>query len=123
MTGKKHVAPRRTVARRVLLSYAIIMTAFAVSAGFGVMALRASAREASLMRDGYLPLALALRGLVANQDTWNTQLNHITTARNPADKRDWNASPSAAGERRGSSDRFALQFVKPARNTSPGPGS
>jgi len=43
--------------------------------------------------------------------------------RNPGDKRDWNASPGAAGERRGSSDRFALQFVKPARNTSPGPGS
>lgn len=43
--------------------------------------------------------------------------------RNPSDKRDWNASPSAAGERRGSSDRFALQFVKPARNTSPGSGS
>lgn len=42
--------------------------------------------------------------------------------RNPADKRDWNASPSAAGERRGTSDRFALQFVKPARNTSPGGG-
>jgi predicted methyltransferase len=36
--------------------------------------------------------------------------------RNPADKHDWNASPRTAGERRGTSDRFALQFVKPARN-------
>jgi len=43
--------------------------------------------------------------------------------RNPDDKRDWSASPSAAGERRGTSDRFALQFVKPARNFSPGSGS
>jgi predicted methyltransferase len=34
--------------------------------------------------------------------------------RNPADPRDWNDSPSAAGERRGTSDRFALAFVKPA---------
>ena len=42
--------------------------------------------------------------------------------RNPADKRDWNASPRTAGKRRGTSDRFALQFVKPARNFSPGPG-
>ena len=33
--------------------------------------------------------------------------------RNPADTRDWNASPEAAGERRGLSDRFALMFVKP----------
>jgi predicted methyltransferase len=32
--------------------------------------------------------------------------------RNPADKRDWNASPRAAEERRGTSDRFVLRFVK-----------
>lgn len=35
--------------------------------------------------------------------------------REPSDTRDWNASPSAAGERRGSSDRFVLVFTKPAR--------
>lgn len=34
-------------------------------------------------------------------------------SRNPADTRDWNASPVAAGEKRGTSDRFALMFVKP----------
>jgi predicted methyltransferase len=33
--------------------------------------------------------------------------------RNPQDARDWNSSPGAAGERRGTSDRFALRFVKP----------
>jgi predicted methyltransferase len=33
--------------------------------------------------------------------------------RNPADARDWNASPRAAAERRGTSDRFVLRFVKP----------
>jgi predicted methyltransferase len=33
--------------------------------------------------------------------------------RNPADKRDWNSSPKAAGARRGTSDRFVLRFVKP----------
>ena len=33
--------------------------------------------------------------------------------RNPADARDWNDSPMAAAERRGTSDRFALLFVKP----------
>jgi predicted methyltransferase len=32
--------------------------------------------------------------------------------RNPRDPRDWNVSPSAAGERRGSGDRFMLIFVK-----------
>ena len=35
--------------------------------------------------------------------------------RNPADARDWNASPKAAAEakKRGTSDRFVLRFVKP----------
>ncbi len=33
--------------------------------------------------------------------------------RNPKDTRDWNDSGRAAGERRGTSDRFVLKFVKP----------
>lgn len=33
--------------------------------------------------------------------------------RNPSDRRDWNDSPRAAGDRRGTSDRFVLRFVKP----------
>jgi predicted methyltransferase len=33
--------------------------------------------------------------------------------RNPSDARDWNAAPNEAGARRGTSDRFALRFVKP----------
>lgn len=33
--------------------------------------------------------------------------------RNPQDTRDWNASPTQAGERRGQSDRFVLRFRKP----------
>jgi predicted methyltransferase len=33
--------------------------------------------------------------------------------RNPQDARDWSPSPRVAGERRGTSDRFVLKFVKP----------
>jgi predicted methyltransferase len=33
--------------------------------------------------------------------------------RNPNDPRDWNSAPMAAGERRGTSDRFCLAFEKP----------
>jgi predicted methyltransferase len=33
--------------------------------------------------------------------------------RNPADTRDWNDAPRAAADRRGTSDRFVLKFVKP----------
>jgi len=37
--------------------------------------------------------------------------------RNPDDRRDWSASPSAAGEKRGTSDRFVLRFVKPVSSS------
>jgi len=33
--------------------------------------------------------------------------------RNPNDTRDWNDSPKAAGDKRGTSDRFVLEAVKP----------
>jgi len=33
--------------------------------------------------------------------------------KNPDDAKDWNPSPRAAAERRGTSDRFVLKFVKP----------
>ena len=36
-----------------------------------------------------------------------------TFLRNPDDARDWNASPMKAAEKRGTSDRFVLKFVKP----------
>ncbi|HET9621145.1 MAG TPA: SAM-dependent methyltransferase, partial [Kofleriaceae bacterium] len=35
--------------------------------------------------------------------------------RNADDKRDWNGSPGAAGDKRGTTDRFVLRFVKPAK--------
>jgi predicted methyltransferase len=38
--------------------------------------------------------------------------------RNPADTRDWNDAPFAAGDRRGKSDRFVLKFVKTLRVTA-----
>jgi len=36
-----------------------------------------------------------------------------TFLKNPSDPRDWNASPRVAAEKRGTSDRFVLKFVKP----------
>ncbi len=33
--------------------------------------------------------------------------------RNPADSRDWNDAPNAAADKRGTSDRFVLKFVRP----------
>jgi two-component system, NtrC family, sensor kinase len=80
---------RRSVAARVLLAYAIVAFVFALVVGWSVIALGQAARDADLMRSGYLPLARAVRDLVSAQDTWNTQLNHVTTVLNPADKRVW----------------------------------
>jgi two-component system NtrC family sensor kinase len=82
-------ALRRSVAARVLGSYALVTLAFALVAGWSIVAQRSAAHETRLVRTGYFPLALALRDLVAKQDTWNTQLNHITAAKNPADIRVW----------------------------------
>ncbi len=88
---------RRTVATRVLLSYGLLSVLFALVAGWGVFALRRASVEADLMRSGYLPLSAALRDVVAIQDTWNTQLNHITTAENPADMSLWFDTALRAG--------------------------
>jgi predicted methyltransferase len=39
--------------------------------------------------------------------------------RNPGDAHDWNAAPGASADKRGTSDRFVLKFVKPAADTKP----
>lgn len=88
---------RKTVAARVLASYAIIMTAFALAAGWSVVVQRRAADEARLMRDGYLPLSGKVRDLAAKQETWRTQLNHMPRAENPADVRAWLVSAARIG--------------------------
>lgn len=79
----------RTVASRILVSYGVVLLVFVLASIWSVTTFRAAAEDAALMRQGYMPLALEARDLVAAQDTWNSQLNHITEARNPADKRVW----------------------------------
>jgi two-component system, NtrC family, sensor kinase len=81
--------PRTSVARRVTLSYLAVTAVFSGVTGWNVLALRTATHEAELLRQGYLPLALSLRDAVLGQDTWISQLNHITTAQNTADKRLW----------------------------------
>ena len=83
------VPRRRRIAVRVLLTYVVVTVSFALEASWGVVALRNAGREADLIRRGYLPLTRALRDLVTLQDTWNAQLNHVTSARNPADTQLW----------------------------------
>ena len=91
---------QKSVTRRVTLSYLIVTVVFSLVAGWNVFALRAATAEAELLRSGYLPLALALRDAVLGQDTWSSQLNHVTTAKNPADTRVWFDSTLAVGRPR-----------------------
>jgi two-component system, NtrC family, sensor kinase len=86
---RERTAFRRSVAARVLVSYAIVAFAFALAAGFSLLAQQAAAREMRLVKEGYLPMRLAVHDLVGAQDTWNAQLNDITEAKNPAYKRVW----------------------------------
>src|SRR5688572_7897688 len=87
--GRSLARGRRSVTQRVTLSYLIVTFAFSLVAGWNVFALRTATLEAELLRSGYLPLALALRDTVREQDIWSSQLNHVTTAKNPADTRVW----------------------------------
>ncbi len=81
--------PRSTVARRLLVSYVVVLLAFALTMGLSLHDMRASALEAELLRSGYVPLQLYLGEALAEQNVLATQLNHITTAKNPADVHEW----------------------------------
>jgi nitrogen fixation/metabolism regulation signal transduction histidine kinase len=85
------------VATRILFSYVAVLLFFAGASTWSVVTFRQSVAETALLRQGYLPLALSLRDLVSNQDTWNSQLNHVTTAGNPEDARVWFETALAVG--------------------------
>lgn len=96
----RRIFGQRSVTQRVTLSYLVVTFAFSLVAGWNVFALRTATLEAELLRSGYLPLALALRDTVRDQDIWSTQLNHVTTAGNPAVTRVWFEGALAVGRPR-----------------------
>jgi predicted methyltransferase len=70
-------------------------------AGTGV----ADAKRLHRIDEAFVKREIELAGFrLSNEDSF---------LRNPSDTRDWNDSPQFAGLRRGTSDRFALLFVKP----------
>lgn len=90
-TSRKRKRARlpRSALSRVLAAFSVLAIAFLSVAGWAVIALRDAAQKSRVVRLGYLPLTRTLRDMVTLQDTWNTQLNHITTARNPSDAKLW----------------------------------
>jgi signal transduction histidine kinase len=80
---------RRTVAERLLISYLLVLVAFAVTVRWSFQALRAAEHDAELLRAGYAPMLLRIGEALAEQNVFDAQLNHITAARNPSDVREW----------------------------------
>lgn len=119
MVTQAQPVKRRTVLKQVLLSYTVITLSFALVAAYNVWSQRRSVQEIELVRSGYLPLALALRDAVAVQNTYNTQLNHITDVRNPTDKQVWFDAMLSAGRPRVFAEvRSALTRAFGAQDTS-----
>ena len=87
--AQAQTARRRTVAARLVAGYAVVLVAFAIPVAWSFQALRTAAHEAELLRSGYAPLLLRVGEALAEQNVWNVQLNHITSAKNPADVREW----------------------------------
>ncbi len=79
--------PRATVARRVLASFAITMSAFAVTLGLGVVAQRRAADDSVELARGYVPVAMRLAQLRAAQTTLSTLVDGIPDEREPSSMR------------------------------------
>jgi two-component system, NtrC family, sensor kinase len=83
------MAKRRSVAARVLASYVLVLMAFALTSLFSVNSARRAAREAELLRTGYVPLKFSIQTALEAQNIVSDKLNHITEAGNPSDARSW----------------------------------
>ncbi|MET0593043.1 MAG: HAMP domain-containing sensor histidine kinase [Polyangiaceae bacterium] len=83
------MAKRRSVAARVLATYVLVLLAFALTALFSVNTQRRAAREAELLRTGYVPLKFSIQTALEAQNIVGDKLNHITEAGNPSDARLW----------------------------------
>ncbi|MFO0586880.1 MAG: ATP-binding protein [Polyangiaceae bacterium] len=93
---------RRTVAARILASYVVVLAALAFTMGWSALALRAAARDAEVLRAGYVPLLVKIGEALAEQNVVSAQLNHVTSAKNPGDVKEW-----LAAERRARPAAFA----------------
>jgi len=87
---------RRTVAARLLASFVVVLAAFAVTVGWSVLALRAAVHDAEVLRAGYVPLLVRIGEALAEQNVVSAQLNHITSAKNRGDVREWLAAERRA---------------------------
>lgn len=78
---------RRTVATRILISFAVTLVAFAVTAGVSVLAQKRTAEDSEELANGYVPLALKLGQLRSVQSTLASLVDGIPDERNPLSMR------------------------------------
>jgi two-component system NtrC family sensor kinase len=80
-------APRSTIARRVLATFAITVLAFAATLGWGIFAQRRAADDSVELARGYVPVAMRLAQLRAAQTTLSTLVDGIPDEREPGSTR------------------------------------
>lgn len=76
--------PQRTLATRVLASFAVAIVVFAVTVGFSVVAQRQSAKDSEELARGFVPVALKLGELRAVQTTLATLVEKSPGERDPS---------------------------------------
>ncbi len=79
--------PRKTIATRILASFAVTVLAFAVTVGWSVVAQRRAAKGSEELARGFVPVALKLGQLRATQATISTLVDGIPDERNPLSTR------------------------------------
>lgn len=79
--------PRRTVARRILASFAITLLAFAITAGYSASSQKRTAQDSEELAKGYVPVALKLGQLRAVQSTLASLVDGIPDEKNPVSTR------------------------------------
>lgn len=88
MTARTSVPPpvtaQRSLATRVLVSFAVALALFAITVGFSVVAQRKAAKDSEELARGYVPVALELGELRAVQTTLTTLVEKSPGERDPS---------------------------------------
>jgi len=107
VTGEER--PSKTLATRILLSFAVTLVAFAVTVGFTALAQKRAAEDSEELAKGFVPVALKLGKLRAVQSTLAGIVDGIPDEKNPQATRD--ILRTLDGERRAMFDetRRAMQ--------------
>ena len=78
----------KTLATRILLSFAVTLLAFAVTVGFTAIAQKRAAEDSEELAKGFVPVALSLGKLRAVQSTLASIVDGIPDEKNPQSTRD-----------------------------------